>query len=222
MFWEKTQHSDVFKSIGTKHSFPPNSEFELGNDVAYLESGICAVATVTPEGNDRIYLYFKSGNLMGFLRHILPVENFADSHIHKVRNRVVSKTKAEIYTIKKDDFFHLLSSNPEYYKVLTLALAQNLSNVMEHSAWLACENAPVRICSMLLEFSECVGGIYLMPRCFTQAEMAHFLSLHKITVAKVLKSLREAGFIRKDGQLIRLVDREALIKIVNRELCIRY
>jgi CRP-like cAMP-binding protein len=93
---------------------------------------------------------------------------------------------------------------------------------MEHSAWLACENAPVRICSMLLEFSECVGGIYLMPRCFTQAEMAHFLSLHKITVAKVLKSLREAGFIRKDGQLIRLVDREALIKIVNRELCIRY
>lgn len=158
MFWEKTQHSDVFKRIGKKHSFPANSELALGHDVAYLEKGICAVATVTQEGNDRTYLYFKSGNLMGFLRHILPADTFTNSHIHKVRNRVVSRTKVELYTIKKDDFFRLLSSNPEYYKVLTLALAQNLSNVMEHSAWLACENAPIRICSMLLEFSECVGG----------------------------------------------------------------
>ena len=222
MFWEKILYSDVFKGIGKQISFPANCELPIGNDVAYLERGICGVATVTQEGNDRTYLYFKSGNLMGFLRHILPVDTFAASHIHKTRNRVVTKTKVDCYIIKKEDFFRILKTNPAYYQVLTIALAQNLSNVMEHSAWLACENGPIRICSMLLEFSELAGGIYLLPRCFTQAEMAHFLSLHKITVAKILKSLREANFIRKDGQLIRIMDREALIKIVNRELCIRY
>lgn len=222
MFWEEILHSDVFKGIGKKTSFSAGTEILLGNDVAYLVSGICGLATITPEGNDRTYFYFKSGNLMGFLRHILPAQTFGDSHIHKTRNRIVSKTKVECYIIKKDDFFQLLSTHPKYYEVLTIALAQNLSNVLEHSAWLSCENAPARVCSMLLEFSELVGGDYLLPRCFTQAEMAHFLSLHKITVAKVLKSLREANFIGKDGQLTRITDREALVKIVDRELCIQY
>lgn len=222
MFWEKAQHSELFKGIGKKASFPSNCELPIGNDVAYLESGICGVATITPEGNDRTYLYFKPGNLMGFLRHILPAPTFAGSHIHKTRNRIVSKTEVECYIIKKEVFFQTLAAQPEYYKVLTVALAQNLSNVLEHSAWLACENAPIRICSMLLELSDLVDGVYMLPRCFNQIEMAHFLSLHKITVSKVLKSLREEDFISKDGQLIRIRNRAALNKIVNRELCIRY
>lgn len=222
MFWEKVQHTEVFKGIGNKTSFPANCELPIGNDVVYLDVGICGLATITPEGNDRTYLYFKPGNLMGFLRHILPESTFAASHIHKTRNRIVSKTKVECYIIKKEVFFQTLTTQPEYYKVLTVSLAQNLSNVLEHSAWLACENAPIRICSMLLELSDFIGGIYLLPRCFTQAEMAHFLSLHKITVSKVIKALREENFISKDGQLIRIRNRDALIKIVNRELCIRY
>lgn len=222
MFWNQIQNVEAFRRLGRKAEFPTGSEIDTKRYVAIIERGICALATMTPEGNERTYMYFKPGNLVGFLRHILSQDQFPHAHIYKTRNRIVAKTKVELTLIDKDDFLNLIAKDVRCHSDFTISLAQNLSNLIEHSALVSCENAPIRICAMLLEFCEKEDMRYFMPACFTQNEMSVFLSLHKITVAKVLRSLKEAGYIRKEGRRVEVVDHARLSQVVNREVCIRY
>lgn len=202
--------------------FPVGQEMDTNRYVGLVESGICALATVTPEGNERTYLYFKTGDLIGFLRHVLPRDKFPRAHFYRAPNHIVAKTRVELTLIEKDTFLDLTRSDTGCHNDFTLSLAQNLANLLEHSALVACESAPIRICSMLLEFCEKEGERSFLPTCFTQGEISAFLSLHKITVAKVLKSLAEAGYIMRMGRRLEVVDRVRLTQVVKRELCIRY
>lgn len=222
MFWRKVTNKDLYRKAGKKITIKEGKEISFKSHVGLIESGICRLATITPEGNERVYIYFKKGNLVGFLRHLLPESEYPESHIYKTRNRVRSMTEVTMYLIEIDAYQHLLDHESEAYIDLTLALAQNLSNMLEHSSLVACENAPIRICTMLIEFSEYCEGRWFLPRCFTQNEIANFLSLHKITVAKIFKTLRLAGYIQRSKRDIELLDKKSLEMIIRRELCIRY
>lgn len=208
--------------MGKKTIIPEGREISFNRHVGLIESGICGLATVTPKGNERVYIYFKKGNLIGFLRHLLPESDYPESHIYKTRNRIRTMTEVTVYLIEADLFHNLLDNEPQAYIDLTLALAQNLSNMLEHSSLVACENAPIRVCTVLVEFSEYRKGRWILPRCFTQNEIANFLSLHKITVAKIFKTLRSAGYIERNMRNIELLDKKSLEMIIQRELCIWY
>lgn len=222
MFWGEVKDKNIYRKIGKKTIIPEGREISFKRHVGVVDSGICRLATVTPEGNERVYIYFKKGNLVGFLRHLLPESEYPESQIYKTRNRVRTMTEVTAYLIEVHAYQNLLDHEPRAYIDLTLALAQNLSNMLEHSSLVACENAPIRVCTMLVEFSEYREGRWLLPRCFTQSEFAHFLSLHKITVAKIFKTLRLAGYIHRNKRNIELLDKKSLEMIIQRELCIRY
>ena len=222
MFWEHIHHADAFRRVGRRESLPAGREIDTLANVALVERGICALATMTPEGNERIYLYFKSGNLVGFLRHVLHRDNYPRAHFYRTRNRVVAKTRVELTLIDKDIFLDLVRRDAGCQRDFTISLAQNLANLMEHSALVSCESAPIRICAMLLEFCEPEGERSVLPACFTQGEISAFVALHKITVAKVLGSLTEAGYIRRTGRRLEVLEPAGLTQVVERELCIRY
>ena len=222
MFWEPVHNADAFRRAGHREVLPAGREMDAGRYVALVESGICGLTTVTPEGNERTYLYFKPGDLVGFLRHVLHQDKFPRAHFYRTRNRVVAKSRVELTLIDKDAFLDLTRRHAGCHQDFTISLAQNLANLMEHSALVSCESAPIRICAMLLEFCEPEGERSVLPACFTQGEISAFLALHKITVAKVLGSLTEAGYIRRTGRRLEVVEPARLTQVAERQLCIRY
>ncbi len=223
MFWRKGNYLELFRKAGKKKEFPAGHELDITRySAVVLESGICSLGTVTPDGDERAFLYFKKGNIMGFIRHLLPESEFPESHIYKSRIRIRTMTDATLYILDRRALRQLLEEHPETYADITGALAQNMSNMLEHASLFTCENAPVRICAMLVEFSEYREGRWILPQCFTQNEMANFLSLHKITVAKVIKALRQEGFIDRSRRNIELLDKASLEMVVQRELSLRY
>lgn len=167
-------------------------------------------------------MYFKSGNLTGFIRHLLPKARYPKSYIHQTVNHIITRTSVTCYLIAKEDFFNLLKSNIQCYEDLTYSLAQNLSNVLEHSALVASENAPSKICAMLLEFSEPKNGRDVLHSCFNYSEIGNFLSLHTVTVAKIFKTLKDKQYIEKvDGHIV-IRDKEKLLEICNNEYVFSY
>ena len=56
MFWEPVHNADAFRRAGHREVLPAGREMDAGRYVALVESGICGLTTVTPEGNERTYL----------------------------------------------------------------------------------------------------------------------------------------------------------------------
>lgn len=222
MFWSEIKNKNDFISIGKKVTLAKSEEVPLDGNVIYIDKGICALTRTTKEGHEKVYMYFKPGNLTGFIRHLLPKTQYPKSYIHQTVNTIITKTEVACYLIKKEHFFDLLKENSRYYEDLTYSLAQNLSNVLEHSALVASENAPSKICAMLLEFSEPKNDRDVLHSCFNYAEIGNFLSLHTVTVAKIFKTLKDKQYIEKiDGQLV-IKNKEKLLEICNNEYSFSY
>ena len=222
MFWHQLPHSDLFESLGELLTFDKNASLPIGQSVYYLEEGLAALTMLTASGDEKVFMYFKEGNLFGYMRYVMPDERLAESYIPINLNSMVAKTPLRVRAINHDVFFNAVESDPHLYKDLSISLTQNLSNVLEHSYWIASEDASTRLCLMLINFMEKKHEGYFMPRCFTYFEMGNFLSIHTVTIAKIVKSLINIGVLERRGHSIKIIDLERLIQLAHKEISLVY
>ena len=222
MFWHKVPQAETFKSLGTPLYIEKGASIPIGEHVYFIEEGIAALTMLTPSGDEKTYLYFKEGNLLGFIRFTLPLEVFERSYLSINVNSIVAKTPLHLYAINNKTFFQELENNPLLYKDLSLSLTQNLSNVLEHSFWVASEDASTRLCLMLQNFMIEEDNKCVLPKCFTYREMSNFLSIHTVTIAKICKRLCDERIIERSGHRLFITNRERLKKIATREESLQY
>lgn len=222
MFWHELPHIDTFKSIGRHTRFDKGEALPLGRNVYFLERGLAALTMLTPSGDEKVYMYFKSGNLLGFIRFTLPQELLPSSYISINCNSIVAKSPLEVWGIDNKIFFQELENNPTLYKDLSFSISQNLSNVLEHSYWLASKDASTRLCLMLVNFMEEREGKLVLPRCFTYREMSNFLSIHTVTIAKICKILVDQGVLERNGHCVHIADPQRLHQIAREETTLNY
>lgn len=172
---------------------------------------------LTDSGDEKIFMYFKAGNLFGYMRYVMPNERFAKSYITINLNTMIAKTQLRVRAINHDFFFDAIQKAPLLYKDLSVALTQNLSNVLEHSYWLASEDASTRLCLMILNFVEKQRNEYYLPRCFTYLEMGNFLSIHAVTIAKIVKNLIGMRILERHGHTIKIIDIDRLQRIAYKQ-----
>ncbi len=222
MFWHQLPNSEIFQSLGKQLTFEKNANLPIGQDLYYLVEGLAALTMLTASGSEKVFMYFKPANLLGYMRYIMPDERFQESYLPINLNSVAAKTPLRVRAIQPAEFFEVLQANPQLYKDLAIALTQNLSNVLEHSYWLASEDASTRLCLMLVNFMEKKGNAYFMPRCFTYMEMGNFLSVHTVTIAKIVKRLVTMGVLERIGHSVKIIDVEMLKRLARKEITLEY
>lgn len=73
------------------------------------------------------------------------------------------------------------------------------------------------LCELILRNAEVRDGGAFLPKKYTNVEMAKFLSVHKVTVARILRVLKEEGCVARTKNGLQILDKAALWAYVDGE-----
>lgn len=174
---------------------------EIPKHIYYLKKGICYISSISQDGTENIYWYFKQGDFPS-ISPVLTQYNLPDLNIR-------AKTDCQLYYFTKEEFNQLFQKYPDFaWNVVNVLLNQMNFIVSRHNARVNL-NTPSRICYALLELAnkKTMDGkeIYTIDKSYTQAELAKYVGVHHVTFSLILKKLKELGAV-KVAKGIRIVD----------------
>ena len=178
----------------------------------FLDSGCCALSSLTKEGDERTYLYFREKRTIGFVqltpvlheRHSEPSSPFL----------ITATTDCVLYRVSQEMFMYLLQNNAEFGNYMLRVLSENYLDLLHRYHEAQDECATVRLCRLLLEYAEEINGQLVMPSYFTHVEFSHYLGTHVVTVSRIMAQLKQRGYIEKMGHKIILCAPKELRQLV--------
>ncbi|RCW16511.1 Crp/Fnr family transcriptional regulator [Streptococcus gallolyticus] len=192
---------------------------EVTGDIYILSSGVCALSSISCDGKEATYLYFKKQQFVGFTPLMTA---FNLHHYGKKTFSIVAKTPCVAYRIPKRNFQDLLGF-PSVATLMVNTLTENLVYLMEHFHSSKNEPALVQFSRFLLDQAETDAcGTLVLDTVFTYQEMACYLGVHSVTIARMVKSLRKEALIDKIGHQIRIINPEEMVKLITEERKIDY
>ena len=178
------------------------------NYIYYLISGKCYRMCTTDKGDEVIYGVKESNDFVKSLVGVLILygkENRISS------SEFIARNKCCCYRIPQKTFFAYVENKPE---ILTQLLHIAMSEYQElYNSFQARQEGKVanRLCALLLKHAQLNGGRLLVNKTFSNnAEISRFLGIHKVTVAKILKALKEKGILDKDKDGIIIYDEKQM------------
>ncbi len=210
---------------GTRTEMPKdtilNGKYDnhISNYVYLLEDGICALTSITKQGEEKVYLYFHPQRIIAFNEFMIssPKREMASPVF-----TIVTRTPCILYQISTPVFRELIDTDREFNRFLMQTLADNYSDALVHFHLMQEESAVVRLCHLLLEVSQTKKELLVVPKFFTYAELAKYLGCHPVTVSRIMAKLKQNGFISKTAAGIVIDDAAALEKLINSESCFKY
>ncbi len=132
-------------------------------------------------------------------------------------------TETVIGTIGRNDLRALLQQYPEVSLRFMELMGQRLRETENKLADIAFKSVSQRLASVLLSLAGAAGdvaggvgdGVLTVMR-YTHQQLAEMIGSYRETVTKAMGEFRDAGLIRIDEDAIRLSDRDALERLVNR------
>lgn len=192
-----------------------NSNHFLDNQYAYLlDSGCCALSSLTKDGEERIYLYFHEKRTIGFAQLMPGLQKMVRDQNQYAPFHITAKTDCVLYRITKETFEMLLKTNPAFTQFMLGIQSENFLNVLNRYHESQDECATVRLCRLLLEYAVEKEGELVMPSYFTHVEFSHYLGTHVVTVSRIMAQLKQRGYIEKRGHKILLREPEQLRHLV--------
>lgn len=188
--------------------------------IYYLLKGTVYREAVTEHGRERILSSKASGSIVESLIGILILYRRPDAGVSS--NDFIAHTNCTCYRIPKDVCMEYLRQNPvlledvvrtamdEYMRLMTLFQAKDEGHVAG------------RLCSLLLERSRQTEQGLLVSKKFTNVEMAKFLSVHKVTVARILRVLKEEDTLARTTEGLLLKNLERLQQYAENEIELKY
>lgn len=229
MFTEKKEAApdDVWQhltGLGTKFQVPrATSLYQLETDpskhmVYLLEDGICALASLTKNGEERVYLYFHAPRVISFNHLLVSGRNKEEKPLFSI----ITKTPCTMYRIPDRTFHDLIFSDPQVNAFLIRTLADNYEEVLIHFHRIQEESAAVRLCRLLFSISQEQGGKRKAPRFFTYEELAKYLGTHPVTVSRIMAKLKREGWLSKNSREIVIENEAALRELIESEAPLSY
>lgn len=198
-----------------------NYEYDkhLSNYVYLLEDGICALTSITKQGEEKVYLYFHPHRIIAFNQFIVsPCKLTGSGPVFSI----LTRTECVLYQIPCSTFRDLINHDTAFNKFLIETLADNYNDALIHFHLMHEESVVVRLCHLLFEVSQTKAGRQVVPRFFTYAELAKYLGCHPVTVSRIMAKLKQQGYIIKAPEGIVLEKKEALQELINSESHFQY
>ena len=117
----------------------------------------------------------------------------------------IAKTDCVCYKIPKETCMKYIREHPDLMEELLRCALDEYNKVMDLFEAKREGNVSGKLCKFLMEHNTKTKHGLLVPKKYTNVEIAKFLSVHKVTVARILRVLKEEGQIERtsEGLLIK-------------------
>lgn len=187
------------KDLGELKKSPKNTclyNLQIVDQYVYcLEEGVCALISITKNGEEKIYQYFKAGALIGFVPAYAPF--YTDETFSAFS--LVTKSNCTLYQIPYSTFCDFIASDSSLYPWVIQMVINHYDDVLTHFHNLQEGNNFSNLCRTLLELSVYQDGHYKMHKYFSYSELAKYLGIHTITVTRMMAKLKSEDVIYKEG-----------------------
>lgn len=179
---------------------------EKMNFIYYLSSGTCNRVTITEKGDEIIYGVKETNKKI--VQSLLGVLTLYGDGISQ--NHFIARSKCCCYKIPKEVFFQYVQDKPALLSELLHMAMKELRQLS--SSFQARQEGKVanRLCDLLLQNLQRTQGKCIVDKRYTNAEISRFLGIHKVTVAKILRVLKEEEIIDKNKEGIFILDEKRL------------
>lgn len=189
------------------------------NDYVFcIEEGLCALLSITKDGEEKIYNYFSSGNIINFT----PAYLSAPPTTANTAFYMYARTNCVVYEIPYKTFYTLLSDHPELNRYIMSLFASHFSEILGHFHFMQEASVPSRLCKTLLDFSHTTAGVRMVDRHFNYVELGKYLGVHTVTISRIMRMLKQEGAITKEGHAIVILDADLLGAYVNETRTLSY
>ncbi|HBV86068.1 MAG TPA: cyclic nucleotide-binding protein [Desulfosporosinus sp.] len=212
-----------------KHPDVTISEFKKGDYIIrqgekveflyLLVSGTCHRSIITEKGDEIIFAIRKPSE--NFIQSLLGVLILYSNGI-SVSN-FIADTKCRCYRIPKQTFLDYVQDKTNLLNQI-IGLAVHESRELA-SSFQARQEGKVskRFCELLLNNTQQKQGKLVVSKDYSNlTKISKFLGIHRVTVAKIVKVLKEKGVIIKDENGIVILDEDKLLSFARAEKVIEY
>lgn len=166
--------------------------------VYFIITGEVRIFRLSMEGREQVLATLGSGTSFNTVAPLLDGEQFTAS--------ARAMTAASLVALRSADFVRLLRECPDFSFAMLREFASRLSHLTSLVENLSLHSVRGRMARFLLDQAE---GSQLRRR-WTQDEMAEHLGSVRDVIGRTLREFSEAGYIRREGGRILLVDRAGL------------
>ena len=191
----------LLRRFGTVRTVPKGTLLS-GKEAYWLLRGICALTM-----------------LFGFvpvLGRYYRMNRLVDVRASRSFSGFMAKTDCSVIELPENAFLDEITRDRDVLSVVLRAAVVNLADMLNHSMVIASLPVPCRVCYMLLEACP-EEEPYLLPAYLNYDEIAAHLGVHVITVTKIFGALYSNGILAREGRRRVVLDKERLLRIVQRE-----
>ena len=170
--------------------------------IYYLIKGTVYRELVTAKGYEGIFACKKSEDIADALVGILSLYNKTGSV--GSRYDFVAHTDCICYRIPKDVCMEYLRNHPALLESVLVHAVREHAKMTQLFLARREGTATSQLCSILLQRAKETENGLVVPRKLTNVEISKLISVHKVTVSRMLRALREEGTVERtaDGLLI--------------------
>ena len=176
--------------------------------IYYLQKGVVYRELLTDKGYESILSRKVGDSTVSSLIGILPWYRRHDVGIST--NDFVAKTNCVCYRIPKDVCIEYLQQHHELLEELVRIAMEEYMRLMDLFQAKREGDVSSRLCRFLLKSSRDTEQGKILPKKYTNVEIAKFLSVHKVTVARILRALKEENCVVRTAEGLLLSDEAEL------------
>jgi CRP-like cAMP-binding protein len=178
-------------------------EEEVGSTMFIILDGRVKISRISDDGREVILSILSEGDFFGEMS-ILDGQNRSAN--------VVTLEDSRILVIRREDFLRMLHDFPQIAINLLKELAARLRKSDSQIKSLSLQNATGKVASTILRIADDSGKIHMgqveIPRLPPQQDLANMAGTSRETISRVIKSLCEKGYLKKEGNRLIILDYE--------------
>ncbi len=178
--------------------------------VYYLVKGIVHREFLTVSGYESILSIKTGGSVVGALVGILLFYWPQNKGISDYN--FIARTNCICYRVPKDVCMEYLRQHPDLLEDVVRTSMEEYARLLDLFQTKREGAAASRLCGFLLERSRDTEHGRILSKKYTNVEISKFLSVHKVTIARILGVLKEEGCIIRTVQGLQLLDIPTLEK----------
>ena len=178
-------------------------EEEVGSTMFVILSGRIKISRISDEGREVILSILVDGDFFGEMAILDGQTRSANA---------VTLEDTEMLIIRRENFLQMLHDYPQVAINLLKELAHRLRRSDAQIKSLSLQNALGRVASTLLRIADDSGiikqGIVEITQLPPQQDLANMAGTSRETISRVIKSLGQLGYVKKQGSKLLILDYE--------------
>ena len=196
---------DKIIRLGTRQRYHKDNiiliEEEVGSTMFIILEGRVKISRISDDGREVILSMLSDGDFFGEM-------SLLDGHPRSAN--VTATEESELLVIRREEFLQMLKDFPQIAINLLKELAQRIRKSDEHIKSLSLQDATGRVASTILRIAEDSGvfrkGQVEIAELPLQQDLANMAGTSRETISRVIKSLTEQGYLRKQAGKIIILD----------------